>query len=704
MRLERIRAEGLKRSDFDYYLAPVTVICGENGGGKTEIIDAIHLLALGLGSSTELPKNADGIMRLARGSEIGVRGLLSLDDGASTTIARKWKRSAKDGKVKEHIDEIAHLPRTAGVEERRMQIKGVLGSLVDAWHPEEILQLSSGKLRKRLLDLIPRENMAPERWVPAGCPDWAKPERDESILEWAHRAIVRARSRREDAYSRRREASAVLEQVGEAWQQEESIEPLQKRAADLREEMKHAIRAEQRRKHVDTDRQRLAAMDGEIMDLVQAGFEAEPCLVHLANGFGEFVAEAVQRDLRPWLAKMAELSKGWAEARDRKAKLLKACGGQLNATHFDLEVARETMKTASASAGDQAAAVAKLSAKLDLLREPLPFDACPSCSFDLAAHRAADLAKVEADVGDAKRAMIAGQHLLQEAHEHVAQTEASIVYQEVVVAEEEKRAAYETAKVEVEESYGPLAAELAQLTLSWGYTHKKWSDRWARLQELKADRDRFEMQVEIAEARATEALEQLRPVALIDAEAQALEVKLKELGHRNERRKVHAEATEDLTRAETEVASLSEWVDAFESIETRLLDQCRGWLETTLSRIMRARFTVELRDARGNDTCRPTVDGVDVSTISGGERFEFLGALIVAIAAAQPKVPWRPLILDGFETVSKSNRERFLRSIAAAVESGVISQAVIAGCPDSVPVDIDGVEIIRVASREMVTA
>jgi hypothetical protein len=134
-------------------------------------------------------------------------------------------------------------------------------------------------------------------------------------------------------------------------------------------------------------------------------------------------------------------------------------------------------------------------------------------------------------------------------------------------------------------------------------------------------------------------------------------------------------------------------VDALAEHERGVLEVVRARLEEPLTAAVGAPVSIQLTDARGGPTCRIHVGGVDVASISTGERLRFVAALLVVLGRASP-APWRPVIIDGIEAVSREHREAFLARLVAAVEAGDVDQVVCAGCPDVVP-EVEGVTVIR---------
>jgi DNA repair exonuclease SbcCD ATPase subunit len=86
VRVARLWAKGLKGTDFECTLGPITVFTGPNGAGKTARLEALQLALEGKTLSGLIPKTAQGVALLAGAPkmEIGV----DLTDGKR--IIRRW--------------------------------------------------------------------------------------------------------------------------------------------------------------------------------------------------------------------------------------------------------------------------------------------------------------------------------------------------------------------------------------------------------------------------------------------------------------------------------------------------------------------------------------------------------------------------------------------------------------------------------------
>lgn len=92
--IQSIQFNGLKNTTAaQFTLFPLTLITGPNGGGKTTILDAITLAALGY--HPDLGKTSAATMDLAKGNEMSVR----LTMASGHTASRTWKRTGKSTKA-----------------------------------------------------------------------------------------------------------------------------------------------------------------------------------------------------------------------------------------------------------------------------------------------------------------------------------------------------------------------------------------------------------------------------------------------------------------------------------------------------------------------------------------------------------------------------------------------------------------------------
>lgn len=160
---------------------------------------------------------------------------------------------------------------------------------------------------------------------------------------------------------------------------------------------------------------------------------------------------------------------------------------------------------------------------------------------------------------------------------------------------------------------------------------------------------------------------------------------------------------ERMTLAVTEYGRKTEvrkvMADRFAEVEATILDDVRQRIEGPATEALGRPVTVELVDARGGETCRISVGGVDVSAISTGERIVFEASLLVALASGA-KAQWRPLVIDCLESVSRNRRGAFLGALAEACQRGVVDQVWVAGCPDEVDEPPEGCEVFRLGGEE----
>lgn len=92
MKLIQIKAKGLKgQEDYVQEFDSCTFLWGPNRAGKSRAFDALQLLVTGYHPA--VPRNNDGILRLAAGDELMVTGIFQDKEGRSWTCHRRWERS-----------------------------------------------------------------------------------------------------------------------------------------------------------------------------------------------------------------------------------------------------------------------------------------------------------------------------------------------------------------------------------------------------------------------------------------------------------------------------------------------------------------------------------------------------------------------------------------------------------------------------------
>lgn len=261
MKLRTITITGLKGHDQSLtFERPAAVLVGENGAGKTEVLQALSLLATG--STAGVGKTGDAIMRLSRGDSIEIRA--TFDTGA---VVRSWTRDKK-GAVKETITGTL-LPKGVTGKAAAGYLAGTLGGWAEAWRPGDLWALSAAKLRARLVSLLAGD-IAPADHVPAGAPTWAQPHEDEDLGAWIARVMDVARREANDATAaRKRVATALAEHVAQHGETlgdgtigldaEQERAEAQAELARLREEYSTARESMRRRAEHDAKRAELAA-------------------------------------------------------------------------------------------------------------------------------------------------------------------------------------------------------------------------------------------------------------------------------------------------------------------------------------------------------------------------------------------------------------------------------------------------------------
>lgn len=660
MRLARLVTRGLKARDHTLSLSPVTLLVGANGSGKSEAIQALHLLARG--EVPGLPRTPEGVMRLARGPVLSVVG--TADDGA--TMGRTWTR-ADDGTVS---TQIVGAPRGVGRAAAAGAITATLGAWLETWRPDDLLTQPPATIRRRLLDLLGGSDTRPPADLLAVLPQEGDLEGDDDAWrEYAHGrlsrdlATARAEVRRLDAAI---DAAAFVVRP--------DVAPVRARLEALRGELAEA--------------EVLADLREQLAEAEAAAQAAGPVPDVAAARQARDTAEAQLRSVRgAWEAHREALGRVESFRRD-----LVSLGATETADLTDVHAEEEEAIAARVHADqcqdrldDAKLAAVKAEALVGALEVVVP-GCCPACGHDLAVQhrRRLDEAREAARAQDERTgaAQEASRDAVRRLRERLFGVGRARLGDEARVLLARAWAAQEMAGAPPDMTLERAAGVVTE----------------ARQRLAEVEREEHRRVSAGAAADSARALRQriaglsARGVAEIEADIRAEEARLVTFGAQLEEAAQLDDLRGQRDSAQAIEATAAARVRALEAYERGVLDAVRARLEAPLTEAVGAPVTIELTDARGGPTCRIHVGGVDVASISTGERLRFTAALLVVLGR-ESRAAWRPVLLDGVEAVSREHREALLSRLVEAVRRGDIDQVIAAGCPDVVP-HVDGVEVI----------
>lgn len=212
--LSKLKFSGMKGPDKTYeFNKDLVLILGSNGAGKTAILQAIHLLLRGkVFRSTGMSSIGNGkdIIKLANpgAKEISIVGEWS--DGS--VVSRVWKKTGSS--VKEFITQNIH-PDTKGLKEQQGLLNLHFGNLSEAWEPVEFFNLSSAKMRNKLMMSVNHRPIKDViKMLPEEMPAWARPGSIEFPAEpWINSALkdLGSKIKEEQAYARHLTKKTELE-------------------------------------------------------------------------------------------------------------------------------------------------------------------------------------------------------------------------------------------------------------------------------------------------------------------------------------------------------------------------------------------------------------------------------------------------------------------------------------------------------------
>jgi hypothetical protein len=690
----------LKAADFDYELSAATIFIGENGAGKSAVLDALQLLAYGTPPArTGLAQTSDGVMRLARGSELSVSAEVEYD-GRRFTVARSWKRGPK-GDVKKTVSTGQPAAR-GGLREAEVQLTGLLGGFVEAFRPGDMLGLSASKLRERLLSILPKDaGLALKDVVPHDCPPWAKPQFDPAPAEWVKWALEQGRQALEAERTAVSAAERMLDAYSEGWRGAKPLKPLQDALASLR-----TLYADVAQRDLVGWQHDKACVEVAELDAKTGPNAPLLPLALLGRAVVVVVRAAEVARLDRYVAERAQIE----GARTPLVRDLE----DLRAEHGDVPLATKAdLVGLTAEAADLAGEVEalrkeafSLEAKQQALLSPL-LPVCPHCGDSLAEAYLAASNAAYLQQAEVEEALDTTCDRLQRLRYRVTQVEAGI---ERARLEAVLRVYDETlANLDAEEAQtgGPAQSELdrAERESSEALERARAADLARRkLDEAQERAHQRALEWDEIDARIQDAASALNwgeadvTVERVADEIQRREAELARLGAENARAVQLDAAKDEVADGKAKIEAIKLWLDRFTIIEMDLAAQTRGYLEARLTQAFGEQVAVELEDARGNPACRITVGCVDVAVLSGGELVSFLAALIPVLAAAS-EATFRPLVIDEVEKVSADRREAFLARAVEAYFSGQVDQVLICGCPDTCP-EVDGLRVISLGESE----
>lgn len=703
MRLTKLSTYGLKAHNHTLTLDPVQLLIGNNGSGKSEALQAVALLA-----TSEAPgvgRTNDAIMRLALGgSEVGavleVRGTFS----DRTKASRRWERVpvTKKGEVTNKVTETATLAGPGGqasVEDAGPAIRLRLGAWAESWRPDDLLGLSADKLRRRLIVLLGGIGGA----IPAELTAQVPQHDDEDEEEWLTRArgVLADRTALARAEVRRLESLVA----SHAFEPAADDATVRARLATLRAELGDAQQLADLRRELAAAEALVLATPSEGLALAEAQAARDAAETELARvraawdsydsrrrAAESLLAEASRRVLAVAVEVTRLQRKGATETVDL-------------ADVADAEDALARVETEDAAAlSHRKAAVAALDAaraRVRALSAGSPLAHCPACQADLGAALAEARAvaegyarAAETSCLDAEAAATASGARVREARAAAERTALGSLAREVLAS------GWNAAEVEAQARRGldevlPPDASLAAAEAAV---------RETRAAVISAEgRARAEAQAQAAAGQVTalrariETIPPTRPIAEVEADIQAAEAELVTIGAQLERRAQVEDERGQLVDAGRYLTEAQERETRLAAYERSILDSVRARLEAPLSEAVGAPVTIELTNARGDPTCRIHRGGVDVASISTGERLRFVAALLVVLGRTS-SAAWRPVILDGLESIDEENLGPFLASMVAAVREGAIHQFLGAGCMSRVP-HVEGVTVLRLDAR-----
>lgn len=196
------------------------------------------------------------------------------------------------------------------------------------------------------------------------------------------------------------------------------------------------------------------------------------------------------------------------------------------------------------------------------------------------------------------------------------------------------------------------------------------------IETLTVELSALEIDLEVVKAEAEEKKE-FRVSEEITKEQAQIYADLKTIGAVKALIEEQEEAIEEIELSKKEIDELKTFKNELMVAQNKLLITAKKPFEEAISKAVGKPCEISLK----NNDCTIKVGGVDMSGLSDGEAIRFIPGVVAALAA-NIEAKWVPLPLDRLEAISEKERLGFLAAIRELIQSGAISQAFIAGCPD----------------------
>jgi len=211
--------------------------------------------------------------------------------------------------------------------------------------------------------------------------------------------------------------------------------------------------------------------------------------------------------------------------------------------------------------------------------------------------------------------------------------------------------------------------------------------RQSALKDSLAD---VEIDIETKKATLEEMEEDAPSLDEINTQYTALAEEYKVIGAQHEIKEQRVELKEQADMAEREIREYKDVRKRMQSSEEHLLMEAKRPFEEAIASVVGKDCHIDL----SNGQCRIIVGNVDVAGLSDGETLSLIPGIVAGLAR-NADAKWLPLPLDRFEAISKDRRGPFIEAIQKLIKEGVLSQAIIAGCPDSYTVEKENGEVLN---------
>ena len=670
MRLKLVQTRGLGK-DAITEIPAVAVIVGPTGSGKSLLLTAIEIAVTGRAVGpiwSRVPQTNDGIMLFAQGKSLAVDLSGDSPEIGAWSVRRSFeerlskpRRGEQPRLIVESEATQSFVPARTSTE-HSAAIAEYLSTVDGLWDIRRLTAATSGELRKAFLGQLLQGGDL-RQWMPDDLPRELQGHADLAPEPWIRKMLEIARKHAKDHETEAKQAVAVVEAC--------DVGGIERDITDLERERDRLVAdfANLDRYHVRLQSRGIAQRELDEATSVLEGFDG-PTTSDTADDLARLLARAEQRDkAESDLARISGVSTAVRPTDEEISEARRLADAESQAESLQAEI-QIRIDTATKERDRLRRQYEEMQAECEVAAESL----CPHCQRPIHAEEAERLSGQIAKIKTAGKLAADDLRALESQRRPVSTTARDALRElEARLGASRDRERSESLRHEIYELAGPTVAEL-------------------RVRQ-RALRDYLEAGRRVERARSLlHGLAIGEPVygdlESIRSQLERVKTEIRVAQDRNADVRKRRRAAMDAAQSANWAQHWRDWIDRLTRLQGEMLRSCLDLIERPLRDLTGLNVSIALETERGAEDFRFLIGGHGSShTLSGGESVLFAAGLLGAVYQVTPpeKARWRPLILDRIESVSYDEREKLIGRTQEYVRSGVFGQAILSGCPDTLP-------------------